>query len=348
MVDSMQHPSGVLGAGSFGITIARLLAVNGPVLLYARQKQIVDEINQFHTYKGYNLTDSVRATDDISYVTDQCNVIFPVVPSANFRELMQFVSPYLKPSHFLIHCTKGFDLLVPEIQDNNDSLVSRKNVKTMSEVIMEETVVLRIGCLSGPNLAKEILDGQPTATVVASEFDEVIEEGQRLLTSQRFYVFGSYDMIGAELAGIFKNVIALGSGYLAGRDLGKNMQAMLITRGLHEMVYFGKAMGAETRAFLGTAGVGDLIATATSKDSRNFTFGYRLGQGEKMNDIASSMEEVAEGVRTLEIAHHLAEYYKMRVPITDTLYRVIFQGYDFDKALDYLMRYKYAWDVDFI
>ncbi len=221
-------------------------------------------------------------------------------------------------------------------------------VSTMSEVITHESVVVRVGCLSGPNLAKEIIDGQPTATVIASRFQEVIELGQAVLSSKHFHVFGSKDILGAELAGALKNVIAIGSGILWGKGYGKNIQAILITRGLTEMIYFGEKMGAENKAFLGTAGIGDLIATATSKDSRNFTLGFRLGQGESLKHVSDTMPELAEGVRTLKIAHQLSKYFKLRVPIVDMLYKIVFEQFEIDKAIDFLMVYPYDVDVDFL
>jgi glycerol-3-phosphate dehydrogenase (NAD(P)+) len=218
----------------------------------------------------------------------------------------------------------------------------------MSEIILQETVVKRVGCLSGPNLAAEIMDGQPTATVVGSRFNEVIMEGKRVLSSKHFHVFGTHDILGAELAGALKNSIAIGSGILGGKGMGKNIQAMLITRGLIEMVHFGKAMGATSKAFFGTAGVGDLVATATSKNSRNYTFGYRLGIGDSMDEIIESMPERAEGLRTLEITYLLSKYYKLRVPITQMLYNVVFKGFNIERAIDYLITYPYDVDVDFL
>ena len=337
--------AGVIGAGSFGIAMSKLLSINLPVLMLCRSQRTADLINQTHRYRDIDLSPNIRATLSAEELTSSCRTLFPVVPSDNFRGMMRSIAPYLRPAHFVIHCTKGFDILEDVDRLNQ---ISRSQIHTMSEVIAEESPVLRIGCLSGPNLAKEIIDGQPTATVIASEFSEVIDEGRELLGSGQFFVFGSHDILGAEIAGALKNVIALGSGYLAGRGLGKNIQSMLITRGLHEIVYFGKAMGARTDAFLGTAGIGDLIATATSEDSRNFRFGYRLGRGEVLEDILASIDEVAEGVRTLKIAVRLAEHYQLQVPITNMLYKVIYQQYPFETALDYLMRYPYARDVDFI
>ena len=154
--------------------------------------------------------------------------------------------------------------------------------------------------------------------------------------------------MGAELAGALKNVVALGSGVLGGLGLGRNIQGLLIARGLAEMVYFGKALGASSQAFIGVAGIGDLVTTATSSNSRNYTFGTRLAKGESAVQIRENMPELAEGVRTLRIARQLAKQYKLHVPITSTLHAVVFEGLPVEKALEYLMTYPYAVDVDFL
>lgn len=340
---------GVVGAGSFGSAIGNLLARNVDVLLYSRQPELVETINSSHQNFGVALSHRIRATTDMNEVASQCRLIIPVVPSLGFRDMMQRLGPHLRPYHILIHATKGFDLHdTPPSGKLEDLLVTRENVSTMSEVILQESSVVRVGCLSGPNLASEIMEGQPTATVIGSRFDEVIRIGQKALGGPGFHVFGSNDIIGAELAGAFKNMIAIGSGILRGVGLGKNMQAMLITRGLTEMIYLGKAMGATPRAFLGTAGIGDLVATATSKNSRNFTFGFRLGQGETRAEIEATMPELAEGVRTLYIARQLAAYYKLRIPVTKMLFEVVFNGFEIPKAIEFLINYPYDVDVDFL
>ena len=338
---------GVIGAGSFGTSIANLLAYNVDVLLYSRNQSLVQQINEKGMNLGVTISKRVRATNNLKEIAERCILIFPVVPSGNFRTMMQTLGPLLRPYHIIIHGTKGFDAYGLDFQENTP-LLTREQVSTMSEVIKQESVVTRVGCLSGPNLAKEILEGQPTATVIGSEFDEVISIGKKVLKSEHFHIFGTHDLLGAELAGALKNIFAIGSGILKGKGLGKNMQAMLITRGLIEMVYFGNAMGSSSSAFFGTAGIGDLVATATSKDSRNFTFGYRLGMGETVLDIEGSMPELAEGVRTLKIARQLSKYYKLRVPITEMLYNSVFENFDIDRAIHYLMNYPYDVDVDFI
>lgn len=338
---------GVIGAGSFGVTISNLLAYNVPVLLYSRNEKVVEQINTQHkNHRGLTLAKSIRATSSLEEIANNCEVIFPIVPSANFRLMMQQLAPFLRPYHILIHATKGLDC--PKEVEGNEVQLTRADVHTMSEVIQQESSIVRIGCLSGPNLAKEIMEGQPTATVVSSQFDEVIKTGQELLSSEKFHVFGTHDIIGAELAGALKNIIAIGSGILMGRGFGKNIQAVLITRGWHEMINLGKAMGADTSAFFGIAGIGDLVATTTSNNSRNYTFGHRLGKGESLQDIQNSMPELAEGIRTLKIMYQMSIYYKLHVPITNYLYKVVYEGFDFEKALKFLMTYPYAVDVDFM
>lgn len=345
---SSQRPVGVIGAGSFGTAIADLLAYNTRVLLYSRQSELVELINSGEEHMGVRFSSKVRATNSLEEVAERCRLIFPIVPSVNFRNMMHQLGPYMRPYHTLIHGTKGFDLHGIDEEDIELKGITREHVSTMSEVIRQESIVVRVGCLSGPNLASEIIEGQPTATLIASKYDEVIHAGKMVLSSPKFHVFGSHEILGAELAGALKNVIALGSGILKGKGLGKNIQAMLITRGLTEIVHYGQAMGASSVAFFGTAGIGDLVATATSRASRNFTFGYRLGQGESIEQITTTMPELAEGFRTLRMTRHLAKYYKLRVPITEMLYKIVFEQYDIDKAMEYLMTYPYDIDVDFL
>lgn len=336
---------GVIGAGSFGTAISNLLAYNVDVLLYSRHEDVARKINATHRNFGVDLSPRICVITDLERLADRCRLIFPIVPSGNFRSMMQQLGPHLRPSHLLIHGTKGFAIDAEALQEG---LSTPRQVSTMSEVIRQESAVVRVGCLSGPNLASEIMQGQPTATVIGSHYDEVIEEGKRVLRSERFHVFGTYDLLGAELAGALKNIIAIGSGILRGQGMGKNLQAMLITRGLTEMIHLGKAIGATSSAFFGTAGIGDLVATATSKDSRNFTFGYRLGKGEKMEEIEKSMPELAEGVRTLRITAQLARYYKLDLPITQILYKIVFDGLEFERAINFLMNIPYDVDVDFL
>jgi len=343
--NNKRGPVGVIGAGSFGITVGQLLSVSNQVLLYARDPDVVRQINEAHTLLGIALSPNIKATTVPTDLTEQCEVIYPVIPSDDFRAMMKTFGPLLSPRHILIHGTKGLDTSrVKNIMTFSGKL-NRHDICTMSKVISEESNVLRVGCLSGPNLSKEILEGQPTATVIASEYDEVIEIGIESMSSKKMFVFGSSDIVGAEFAGAFKNMIALGSGYLRGKGLGKNVQGLFITRGLHEITYFGGLLGADKSAFLGTAGIGDLIATATSSSSRNFNFGFQLGQGKTLKEVMESSDELAEGIRTLKIAYLMARTEKIRLPIIETLYKIVYEDLSFDVALDFLMRYPYSKDV---
>jgi glycerol-3-phosphate dehydrogenase (NAD(P)+) len=342
-------PVGVIGAGNFGSVIANLLAQRRKVLLYARNKNVVEHILATNENRGYKMLDNITPTHDLSMIADQCDVIFPIVPSAHFRSMMKELSPYLHPYHLLIHGTKGFDVTLPE-GETIDSIkeLNRSMVKTMSEVIKEESVVVRIGCLAGPNLARELAEGHPAATVIASPFNEVVSTGKRMLRTDRFQVYGNNDLVGVELAGVLKNVIAIAAGALSGMGYGENAKGLLISRGMVEMVYLGRALGGNTKAFLGVAGIGDLVTTCNSSLSRNFNVGFRLAQGETLKDITGSMDEIAEGINTVQIAKKCADYYKVRAPITAALYQVLFNDLTVQKAVQYLMRYPLNVDIDFL
>ncbi len=344
-----EQPVGVIGAGSFGTAVASILAQKNKVMLYARNAHVVEAMRQTRMHHGVALHENIMPSHELDAIAGQCQIIFPVIPSASFRQLMRQIAPYLRPSHILIHGTKGMDLKLPKGQQLEAlQQLSREEVLTMSEVIAEESDVIRIGCLAGPNLAKELADGQPAATVVASNFSEVIEVGIKLLRNERFQVYGNNDLIGVELCGILKNIIAIASGALSGLGMGENARALLISRGMVEMIYLGRAMGCNIDAFIGLAGVGDLVATCSSPFSRNFTVGFRLAKGETLNEILDDMEEVAEGVNTIKIMTLLANHYKVRAPITETLHRVLFGGLKLTEALHFLMKYPFNTDIDFL
>lgn len=341
---------GVIGAGSFGTAISNILAENGSeVLLFVRDAAKAEKIKAERTSAGQGLNDKIKISNDLKEIGENCEVIFPMVPSANVRDLIKELAPYLRPYHVLIHGTKGFDLNVPDgEQIDEQNPLTRDHVKTISEVIKEESSVLRVGCLAGPNLAKELDERKPAATVIASHFEEVIMIGQRLLKNDRFMIYGSNDLVGIELCGILKNIIAIGAGSIYGMGLGENAKSLFISRGLVEMVYIGTALGGNTQAFLGLAGVGDLIATCTSNLSRNFTVGYRLAKGETLTEITDSMEEVAEGVKSINIVKELSESYKVKCPITYTLYKILHQEMTIKEAHHYLMNFPFRSEIDFL
>lgn len=346
---SDDKPIGVIGAGNFGSAVANLLAPQRKVLLYARDENVIRRIVELRENRGHKMHPNVEPINDLEAVAEKCDIIFPIVPSAHFRSMMRVLSHHLHPYHILIHGTKGFDIQLPEGQSIDDvQELDRSRVKTMSEVILEESVVVRVGCLAGPNLSKELAAGQPAATVIASQFNEVIQIGKRLLRNDRFQVYGNNDLVGVELAGVLKNIIAIAAGALSGMGLGENAKGLLISRGMVEMIYLGRALGGNTRAFLGVAGVGDLVTTCNSSLSRNFNVGFRLAKGDSLKKILESTDEIAEGINTVQIAKKCADHYQVRAPITTTLYKVLFEDLTVKEGLHYLMRYPLNVDIDFL
>ena len=342
---------GVIGAGGFGTAIANLLAHHADVLLYVRKKEVADLIDKTRVAAGQILAPNVIPTTSLEDITKYCKVIFPIIPSQGFSELLQQLSPLLHKDHILIHGIKGLDVKWPNRSDDPLATLpqlTRGQVKTISELITAETQVTQVGCIAGPNLAAELAQGQLAAVVVASTSNMVMKIGQKLLKNDNFQVYTNNDILGVELCGALKNIIAIGAGCLSGLGYGENAKAFLISRGLVEMVHIGKAMGASVQPFLGLAGIGDLVATCSTKLSRNYTVGYRLAQGETLSQILQGSHLTAEGVYTVKVIRSLIPHYKMRAPITEMMYRILFEGLSVQAAINYLMRYPLDVDVDFI
>ncbi|MCB0516027.1 MAG: NAD(P)H-dependent glycerol-3-phosphate dehydrogenase [Chitinophagales bacterium] len=340
---------GVIGAGSFGTAIANLLAKNNDVLQYVRRAEQAEEINVKRFNKKQNIEDNVIATTDIKQLAENTTLIYAMVDSGNFSSMMKTLSPHLNPAHIIIHGTKGLNVLLPEGKTLAEmQLLSRQQIRTMTEVIQEESVIIRTGALSGPNLALELAQGFPAATVVSSYFDEVINLGRSSLHSANFRVYSSYDVIGVELAGVLKNIFAIASGIIYGLELGENTRAMLLSRSLGEMVRLGRALGAHTEAFYGIAGIGDLIATCASTKSRNFNVGYQLALGNSLKDILSNLDEVAEGIRTTKIAYCLSNFYKCETPIINAMHAILYEEKPIKDSIGELLLHKHSADADFV
>lgn len=342
-----EQPVGVVGAGSFGTAVANILGRRAKVLLYARKPEVARRLAANREQMGQKLHARVEPTNDLARIGQECEVIFPVVPSGSFLSMIRQLAPHLRPYHMLIHGTKGI-LVSREDREGQSPKLLVEDVCTMSQLIRRESLVVRVGCLAGPNLAPELAEEQPAATVVASHFDEVIREGQRLLRTDRFQVYGSRDLLGIELCGVLKNIIAIGAGALRGMGLGENARSLLVSRGLIEMIYLGRLMGANIQPFLGLAGIGDLVATCSSEQSRNFTVGKRLAAGKDIASILEEMDEVAEGVNTTRIMRELVRNYPMRAPITETLYKVMWEGLPVEEGLRFLMKSPFNIDIDFM
>lgn len=340
---------GVVGVGSFGTAIANMLAEKNEVMVYARKEEVVEEINTAHRTSGREINPRIRATFSPEELCKSCNILFFMIPSAAFSEVVRNFGPFLYPYHLIIHGTKGLALnLGPTESLDTVQKLKRSQILTMSEVILQETVAVRVGCLAGPNISKELILGQPAATVIASKYNEVILEGQRLLRSEKFQVYGNSDIIGVELSGVLKNIIAIASGALAGLGLGENAKGLLISRGMVEMVHLSKALGGSVQSVMGLAGIGDLVTTCNSVDSRNFTIGFRLAKGESLDQILATMDEVAEGVNTIRVMDAFIKTAGIRAPITENLHRVLFEDLAIEDALQFLMKYPFSVDVDFV
>lgn len=342
---NISKPIGILGVGSFGTVLANIIAEKHPVLLYARKQDTVENINIKKIHRDIAIHSNISATLDIAEIAHRCDIIFPVLPSYSFREVIRQISPHLTTNHILIHGTKGFDV------DSNilahPKSIRPKDIFTMSEVISDETPVHRIGCISGPNLAREIAEKQPAGTVLASKFKEVIDIGTSILENERFQVYGSYDIKGIELAGIFKNYMAIAAGASAALGYGENVKALLITKGISEMISIGNSLGVNPKAFLGLAGIGDLVATCSSPLSRNYSVGYRLAKGETLEQIQATMTEAAEGINTVKVIKGLSDTLKISAPLVTIIYKVMYEQYSLENGIKLLMRLNARQDVEF-
>lgn len=328
----------VLGAGKFGTSVANLIAPNAShVLLYTNKAERAFTSQLSRNSANQTLAKNIVVTDDLLMVLRSCSVIFPVVPAANFRILMQQIAPDLTLEHIFIHGTKGLDLTKHKANEP----LKRSHIATMSEVIRQETMVTHIGCLAGPNLVEDLVKKQPAITVVASTSDKVLSIGKHLLSSNWFRVVTSKDLLSVELCSTLKNIFAIGAGLLRGSKYGDNTYALFLTLAITEMHYIMNTMGISSSALLGPAGIGDLIATCQSSSSRNYTIGHRLANGAKLTDILTDIKEVSEGVQTVKTIYHLMQSYRnrSRAPITTIIYRILFEQLPLQKGIACLIRY---------
>ncbi|MNR86841.1 Glycerol-3-phosphate dehydrogenase [NAD(P)+] [compost metagenome] len=318
---------GVVGGGSWGTVLAHLAASNDrPVTLWVRDPEAAEAINATRRNAKYlpelELHPGLTATTDLASLGEQCGVILVVVPSHALRETMARLGDTLDGSHILIHAIKGIE---------PDSFMR------MSQILLEETSCKKVGVLSGPNLAKEVAMGHPSATVIASGYQEVIEAGSEILRSKAFRVYGNPDVVGTEIGGSLKNIMAIASGLADGLGFGDNTKALLLTRGLAEIMRLGVGFGADPMTFSGLSGIGDLMATCFSPLSRNYQVGNRLAKGESLEAIQADMRQVAEGVRTTRTVARYARTHGIYMPITEGIYRIVYEGATPKEALSGLL-----------
>lgn len=303
---------GVLGGGSWGTTVASLVTRNAPVQLWARNPEAVREINEAHSNERYlpgiELPKKLTATEDLAEVVSNADVLVMGIPSQNFRAVLEEVKAHIRAWVPIISLTKGLEV---------DTRMR------MTEVVEEVLPGHPVGVLTGPNLAREIMEGRAAASVLAMQGGGNVELLRPLFNSGLFRVYSNEDVTGCELGGVLKNIIAIAVGMGDGLGAGDNTRAGLITRGLAEVTRLGVAMGGKARTFSGLAGMGDMIATCTSDQSRNRSVGVQLGKGRSIDEIIAEMVMVAEGVKTAPAVMELAREHEISMPIAEDVYKVV-------------------------
>ncbi|MEH6756486.1 MAG: NAD(P)H-dependent glycerol-3-phosphate dehydrogenase [Parasphingorhabdus sp.] len=302
---------GILGGGSWGTTVASLVSRNAPVKIWARNSDTVHDININHRNSKYLpdaiVPDAVKATHVIGEAVSDADVLVMAIPSSNFRTVLEEAKPFLRPWVPVISLTKGLEL---------------STGKRMTEVIEDVLPGHPVGVLTGPNLAREIMAGQAAASVISMEDEIIVKQLQQLFHSGLFRVYTNTDLLGCELGGVLKNIIAIAVGMGDGLGAGDNTRSALITRGLAEITRLGVAMGGRSETFSGLTGMGDMIATCTSPLSRNRHVGVELGKGRKIDDIIEEMLMVAEGVKSAPTVIALAKKYNVAMPIAEDVFEV--------------------------
>ena len=305
----------VIGAGSWGTTVAALAARNAPTQLWSRRATLAEQIDRDHEngdyLAGYRLPSQLRATADLERAVTEADLLVMGVPSSGFRSALEAVKPYLRPWVPVVSLAKGLEL---------------STRLRMSQLIREVLPGHPVGILTGPNLAKEILAGHAAASVIAMDDDNVARAIQEIFQADLFRVYINEDIVGCEMGGVLKNVVAIASGMADGLGAGDNTRAAVITRGLSEVTRMGVALGGQPLTFSGLAGMGDLVATCISTQSRNRHVGERLGKGETIDEIIEAMHMVAEGVKTSKVVMELADELGIDMPIASEVYGVCHQG----------------------
>jgi glycerol-3-phosphate dehydrogenase (NAD(P)+) len=302
----------VLGAGSWGTTVATIAAHRNPTVLWARNEDDVLQINERHEntryLAGFPLPDDLRATADLEEAVADADVLVVGIPSSSFRVVLEQAAPFVRPWIPVVSLTKGFEA---------------GSYLRMTEVVKDVLPGRPAAALTGPNIAKEIMAGYAAASVVATEDLSVARALQGVLRRGLFRIYTNHDVVGCEVGGALKNVVAIAAGMAQGLGVGDNTRSMVITRGLSELTRLGVAMGGQTATFAGLAGMGDLMVTCISPHSRNRHVGEQLGKGVPLDDVLAGMTMVAEGVRTAGLVMELAERFGLDLPICSRINGVI-------------------------
>ncbi|TGU74666.1 NAD(P)H-dependent glycerol-3-phosphate dehydrogenase [Geomonas terrae] len=308
----------VIGAGSWGTTLADLLAKKGhQVTLWAYEPELVQTMRDTRENNlflpGITLDEKLAYTNDLVEAYRECTMVLSVVPSQLVRRVMGRSVPFIPSDAVIVSASKGIEV---------DTLA------TVSEIyrdILPEAMYQRFAALSGPSFAREVAQEMPTAVTAAAASEEIARRVQEAFTTNFFRVYRNSDVVGVELGGAIKNVIAIAAGISDGLGFGSNTRAALITRGLAEMTRLGVVMGAQPATFAGLAGMGDLVLTCTGDLSRNRSVGIQIGQGRRLEEILGEMRMVAEGVKTTESAYNLAKKLGVEMPIIEQMYQMLYQ-----------------------
>ena len=330
----------VLGGGSFGTVLANIAASNGyEVRLWVRDAEQALRINSEGANATYHpelkLSDNITADDDLALVVSDSEYILVATPSIIFEEVISRLEPLIIPSVNVISCTKG---------------IKSQPFRTMTDTIdqhLGHIIGNRIGALSGPNLAKEIAEAKVAGTVIASENESLTFEIKSMLSSKTFKVFSSHDIQGVELAGALKNIYAICCGIAHAKLVGENALGFIVTRSMAEMSRFAVAKGANPITFLGLAGMGDLMATCTSKLSRNFQLGELIAEDLSLVDAKDKVGQVAEGAKTLEVVYQEAKKMNVSMPLVSSLYDILYSNVSADQLIQDLLDHPNEVDVEF-
>ena len=318
---------GLLGGGSWGTTVASLTARNADTTLWARNEETVKEINEQRTNSKYLpgalLNKNIKASASIADTVKDADLLVMGIPSQNFRQVLETAKPHVRPWIPVVSLSKGLEM---------------GTKKRMTEVISEILPGHPAGVLTGPNLAKEIHNGQAAAAVIAMVDEIIAKKLQSVFNCGLFRVYTNTDVIGCELGGALKNIMAIATGMGDGANAGDNTRAAVITRGLSELTRLGTAMGGKRRTFSGLAGMGDLVATCSSPKSRNRHVGFQLGKGKKIDEIIAEMSEVAEGVKTAKVVMELSRDHNVHMPISEEVYKVLYEGNTVEDAFRGLLK----------
>lgn len=314
---------GILGAGSWGIALTVLLAGNGHDLtVWSIDQEEIDMLRTYREHKtklpGVMVDDSVSFTTDVEQAVKDAELLVMVVPSPFIRSTAKRIAPYVKPEQIIVNVSKG---------------IEESTLMTLTDVISDEIPGVRVGVLSGPSHAEEVGKKMPTTVVAGADDEAIALLIQDVFMSDFFRVYTSPDVIGIELGGALKNVIALAAGMADGLGCGDNTKAALITRGIAEISRLGVAMGGNIETFAGLSGIGDLIVTCASKHSRNRRAGVLMGQGKSYKEAMDEVKMVVEGVYSAKAARMLAKKYEIEMPIVEIINKVLFEDYSATDAM---------------